>query len=154
MHLYKKLLKKLIIKNLTISTAESCTGGLLAYCFTKNKDSSKVYKGGYITYSNDLKIKNLNVRKKTMEIYGAVSKQTAEEMVSSLYQKNKTNISISTTGIAGPSGATNNKPVGLIYIGFCFNGNINIIKKNFKGSRLKIQKQCVDFIFKYLNNLI
>ena len=89
-----------------------------------------------------------------MEIYGAVSKQTAEEMVSSLYQKNKTNISISTTGIAGPSGATNNKPVGLIYIGFCFNGNINILEKKFKGSRLKIQKQCVDFIFKYIEKSI
>ena len=154
MSLSKKILNKLIMKNISVSTAESCTGGLLAYNFTKNKDSSKVFKGGYITYSNDLKIRNLNVRKKTIQIYGAVSKQTAKEMVSALNLKTKTNISISTTGIAGPTGGTNNKPVGLIYIGFCFNGNINILKKKFKGSRLKIQKQCVDFIFKYIEKSI
>ena len=154
MYLYKKVIKKLIDKNLTISTAESCTGGLLAYCITRNKNASKIYKGGYITYSNELKIRELKVKKITLKNFGAVSKATAKEMVNGLYIKSKTNISVSTTGIAGPDGGSKNKPVGLIYIGFSINGKVNIFKKNFKGSRLQIQKKCVDFIFKYLNKLI
>ena len=132
MHLYKKIIRKLIKDSITISTAESCTGGLLAYSITKNKDSSKIYKGGYITYSNELKIKNLNVKKTTIKKYGAVSKETAKEMVRGLFVKTKTNICISTTGIAGPGGGSKNKPIGLIYIGIRVNGKVEILKKNFK----------------------
>jgi PncC family amidohydrolase len=154
MSLFNKLLKKLIIKNISVSTAESCTGGLLAYSFIKNKDSSKIFKGGYVTYSNEMKINELNVRKVSLEKNGAVSYQIAEEMIKGLYQKNKTNICISTTGIAGPGGATKNKPVGLIYIGIRLNKKKIIIKKKFKGTRIQIQKKCVYFIFKYLDKLI
>ena len=154
MHLYKKIIRKLIKENITISTAESCTGGLLAYSITKNKNSSKIYKGGYITYSNELKIKNLNVKKTTIKKYGAVSKEIAKEMVRGLFMKTKTNICISTTGIAGPGGGSKNKPIGLIYIGIRVNGKVEILKKNFKGSRIEIQKNCVNLIFKYLSKLI
>ena len=154
MSLFNKLLKKLIIKNISISTAESCTGGLLAYSFIKNKDSSKIFKGGYITYSNEMKIKELKVRKASLEKNGAVSYQVAEEMIKGLYQKNKTNICISTSGIAGPGGSTKNKPVGLIYIGIRLNKKNIIIKKKFKGTRIQIQKECVNFIFKYLEKLV
>ena len=154
MHLYKKIIRKLIKDSITISTAESCTGGLLAYSITKNKDSSKIYKGGYITYSNELKINNLNVKKTTIKKYGAVSKETAKEMVRGLFVKTKTNICISTTGIAGPGGGSKNKPIGLIYIGIRVNGKVEILKKNFKGSRIEIQKNCVNLIFKYLSKLI
>ena len=154
MHLYKKIIRKLIKDSITISTAESCTGGLLAYSITINKDSSKIYKGGYITYSNELKIKNLNVKKTTIKKYGAVSKETAKEMVRGLFVKTKTNICISTTGIAGPGGGSKNKPIGLIYIGIRVNGKVEILKKNFKGSRIEIQKNCVNLIFKYLSKLI
>ena len=117
MSLSKKILNKLIIKNISVSTAESCTGGLLAYNFVKNRDSSKVFKGGYITYSNEMKIKELKVKKVSLNKNGAVSYQVAEEMIEGLYKKNKTKICISTTGIAGPGGSTIRKPVGLIYIG-------------------------------------
>lgn len=151
---YKKLLNKLIYNNISISTAESCTGGLLAYSFTKNKDSSKVFIGGYITYSNQLKLNELNIKFSTLKKYGAVSPEIAKEMVKGLYSKNKTDICISTTGIAGPSGATKNKPVGLVYIGIRLNSKTNVIKKKFKGTRVQIQKKCVDFILKYLDNLI
>ena len=154
MSLFEKLLNKLIIKKISISTAESCTGGLLSYSFIKNKDSSKIFKGGYITYSNELKIKELKVKKVSLEKYGAVSHQIAEEMIKGLYQKNKTNICISTTGIAGPSGATKNKPVGLVYIGIRINKKNIILKKYFKGTRIQIQKKCVNFVFKYLDQLI
>lgn len=151
---YRKILNKLISNNISISTAESCTGGLLAYSLIKNKDSSKVFEGGYITYSNRLKIKDLKVKNLTLRRFGAVSRETAKEMVNGLYLKNKTKICISTTGIAGPGGATKNKPVGLIYIGIRLNSKTKIIKKNFKGTRLQIQKECVDYIFSYLNDLI
>ena len=154
MSLSKKILNKLIIKNISVSTAESCTGGLLAYSFVKNKDSSKVFKGGNITYSNEMKIKELKVKKVSLKKNGAVSYQVAEEMIEGLYKKNKTKICISTTGIAGPGGSTKNKPIGLIYIGIRINKKNIIIKKNFKGTRIQIQKKCVNFILKYLDKLI
>ena len=151
---YKKTLTKLIKKNISISTAESCTGGLLASNITKIKDCSKIYAGGYVTYSNELKIRDLNVKKTTIENFGAVSRETAIEMVNGLYLKNKTNICIVTTGIAGPCGGTKSKPVGLIYIGIIINGKKKVFKKNFSGSRIKIQKNCVSFIFNYLDKSI
>ena len=154
MSLYKNIINKLITRSISISTAESCTGGLLAYSFTKNKDSSKVFKGGYISYSNQLKISDLNVKKTSISKYGAVSPEIAKEMLRGLYLKNNTKICISITGIAGPDGSTKNKPIGLVYIGIRIHGKTNIIKKNFKGTRIQIQKQCVNFIFKYLDNLI
>ena len=154
MPLSKKILNKLIEKNISVSTAESCTGGLLAYSFVKNKDSSKVFKGGYITYSNDMKTKELKVKKISLKNNGAVSYRVAEEMIEGLYKKNKTKICISTTGIAGPGGSTPSKPVGLIYIGIRINEKKIILKKNFKGTRMQIQKKCVGFILKYLDTLI
>ena len=151
---YKKTLNKLIKKNISISTAESCTGGLLASSITKFKDSSKIYLGGYVTYSNELKIRDLGVKKTTIKKSGAVSKETALEMINALYIKNKTDICISTTGIAGPGGGTKSKPVGLIYIGILIKGRKKIFKKKFSGSRLSIQKDCISFIFNYLNKSI
>ena len=154
MPLSKKILNKLIMKNISISTAESCTGGLLAYSFVKNKDSSKVFKGGYISYSNEMKLKELKVKKVSLKKNGAVSYQVAKEMIEELCKKNKTKICVSTTGIAGPGGSTQNKPVGLIYIGIRINKKKIILKKNFKGTRIQIQKKCVNFILKYLDKLI
>ena len=154
MSLSKKILNKLILKNISVSTAESCTGGLLAYNFVKNTDSSKVFKGGYITYSNEMKIKELKVKKVSLNKNGAVSYQVAEEMIEGLYKKNKTKLCLSTTGIAGPGGSTKNKPVGLIFIGIRINKKNIILKKNFKGTRIQIQKKCINFILRYLDNLI
>ena len=154
MSLSKKILNKLIINNISVSTAESCTGGLLAYSFVKNTDSSKVFKGGYITYSNEMKIKELQVKKASLKKNGAVSYQVAEEMIEGLYKKNKTKICLSTTGIAGPGGSSPSKPIGLIYIGIRINKKNIIIKKNFKGTRIQIQKKCVNFILNYLDKLI
>ena len=154
MPLSKKILNKLIMKNISVSTTESCTGGLLAYNFVKNTDSSKIFKGGYITYSNEMKIKELEVKRVSLKKNGAVSYKVAEEMIDGLYKKNKTKICISTTGIAGPGGSTKNKPIGLIYIGIRINKKNIIIKKNFKGTRIQIQKKCVNFILKYLDKLI
>ncbi len=154
MSTYKKTVSKLIKKNISISTVESCTGGLLAYSFIKNKNISKIYKTGYIAYSNESKINILNVNKKLLNKYGAVSKEVAKLLVENLYKKEKTIITISTTGIAGPEKENSNKPVGLVYIGIKYKSVTKIYKKNFKGTRIEIQKKTIKFIFNKLNSLI
>ncbi len=136
-----KLLKK---KKLTVSFAESCTGGLLASTITAISGSSKVFNMGLITYSNNSKIKLLKVPKKVITKYGAVSYETCKLMVKNLGQISKSNISISITGVAGPSGGTKKKPVGLVYIGLKSGKKIIIIKNLFKfKERVSIQKATV-----------
>ena len=155
MSLYKnKIINYLIKNNITISTGESCTGGLLSYSFVKHKGTSKIYKTGLICYSNSSKIKKLNVYKKNIEKYGAVSFEVAKQMTINLAKIEKTNLSIITTGIAGPTGGSKNKPVGLVYIGFKYNKKLLIFKKKFSGTRIQIQKKTVNFIFKKIKELV
>ena len=154
MSIYKKTVNKLIKKNISVSTVESCTGGLLSYSFIKNSNISKVYKTGYITYSNESKINVLNVNKKILNKKGAVSKEVAKLLVENLFKKEKTMITISTTGIAGPTNDNSNKPIGLVYIGIKYKLNTKIYKKNFTGTRIQIQKKTIKFIFNKLNTLI
>ena len=154
MYLYKKIINKLILNKLSLSVVESCTGGLLAYNITKYRNASIIFNAGYITYSNESKIKDLKINKDTILKNGSVSAEVAKEMAENLFIKNKSKISISTTGIAGPGGSTKYKPVGLVYVGIHFNSKTRVFKKNFKGTRIQIQKQCVKFIFKHLDNLI
>ena len=115
--LSKKITNKLIKKKLTISVAESCTGGMLSSAITSVSGSSKVFNLGFVVYSNKSKINVLHISKKIIKKYGAVSKQVCLLMVKNLSKISKTNISISITGIAGPKGGTNKKPVGLVYVG-------------------------------------
>ncbi len=147
--------KKLIKKKLTISVAESCTGGLLAHNFTKLAGSSNYFQMGLITYSNQAKIKILKINKKIIKKYGAVSKECCKEMVKNLSNISKSKINISITGIAGPGGASNDKPVGLVYIGIK-KGNKIIIKKNiFKSKvRFSIQKITIKTVFKIIDKII
>ena len=154
MLLYKKITNKLIKNKITVSTAESCTGGILANSFIKYKNASKIFKTGYITYSNKSKIDNFKINKNILNKYGAVSYQVAKIMVENFYKKEKCILSISTTGIAGPNGATTLKPVGLVYIGIKYKLKIIIYKKIFKGSRIQIQKKTVRFIFNKISKLI
>ena len=147
--------KKLIQKKLTISVAESCTGGLLAHNFTKLANSSKYFQMGLITYSNEAKIKILKVNKNIIKKYGAVSKECCKSMVQNLSKISKSKINVSITGIAGPGGALKNKPVGLVYIGIK-KGKIMIIKENkFKSkNRNSIQKSTVLKVIKIILKLI
>lgn len=131
--------KLLCDKNLTISTAESCTGGMIAEKLISYPGISKVYLEGMITYSNDAKIKRLGVNKETLDKYGAVSEQTAKEMVEGIARESGSNIAIITTGIAGPDGGTKEKPVGLVYIGLYVNGSTKVKEFNFQGDRDKIR---------------
>ena len=142
--LIKRIIKKLIKKKIKISIAESCTGGLLSSGITSVAGSSRVFKLGIVSYSNDSKIKILNVSKILIKKYGAVSKQVCLAMVKNVAKIGKTKMSISVTGIAGPSGGTQKKPVGLVYLGIKIGNKININKFLFiNKERSYIQKTTV-----------
>ena len=147
--------KKLIKKKLTISVAESCTGGLLAHNLTKLANSSKYFQMGLTTYSNQAKMKILKVNKNIINRYGAVSKQCCKSMVQNLSKISKSKINISITGIAGPGGASKNKPVGLVYIGIK-KGKTLLIKENrFKSKKRNlIQTLTVKEVIKTMLKLI
>ena len=141
----KKIVNRLIKKKLTISTAESCTGGLLSSAIISAAGSSKVFKLGLVTYSNQSKIKVLKVFKNIIRKHGTVSEQVCLAMVMNLNKISKTSISISITGIAGPSGGTKKKPVGLVYVGIKKGNKINIKKYLFNNKcRSYIQKAAVN----------
>ena len=147
--------KKLIKKKLTLSVAESCTGGLLAHNFTKLANSSKYFQMGLTTYSNQAKIKILKINKNIIQKYGAVSKECCKAMVQNLFKISKSKINVSITGIAGPGGGTKEKPVGLVYIGIKKGNKIIINKTIFKSkSRKNIQsstvKKVIQIIFKII----
>jgi nicotinamide-nucleotide amidase len=144
----KKLIKKvrdnLIKKKITLSVAESCTGGLLSYSLTSLPGSSIFFKLGLVTYSNKSKISILNVPKKVLKKYGAVSNNVCLAMANNLNKISKTSISISITGIAGPNGASNKKPVGLVFIGIKKGNKAKVYKHFFKNTkRAVIQKNAV-----------
>ena len=150
-----KIVKLLTSKGLTVSFAESCTGGLLSSSITSISGSSKVFNMGLVTYSNNAKVKLLKVPKKTINKYGAVSYETCLSMVKNLSKISKSNISISITGVAGPTGGTKEKPIGLVYIGLK-KGRKTIIKKNFFNSkkRILIQKATVNQALKLILNIL
>ena len=150
-----KIVKLLTKKKLTISFAESCTGGLLSSSITSISGSSKVFNMGLVTYSNNAKVKLLKVPKETITKYGAVSYETCLSMVKNLSKISKSNISISITGIAGPNGGTKEKPVGLVYIGLKKGSKI-IVKKNYFKSkkRISIQKATVNQALKMILNIL
>ena len=153
--LSSKVIRILTKKKLSVSFAESCTGGLLASTITSISGSSKVFNMGLITYSNNAKVKLLKVPKKTITKYGAVSHETCLSMVENLSKISKSNISISITGVAGPNGGTKQKPVGLVYVGLK-KGRKTIIKKNLfenKG-RIFIQKATVKKVLKMIMNIV
>ena len=143
--LSKNVVKKLIKKKLKISFAESCTGGLLSSAVTSISGSSKIFSLGLIAYSNQSKSKVLKVSKKIIRKHGAVSEQVCLAMVKNVSKIGKTNMSVSITGIAGPSGGTKKKPVGLVYVGIKRDNKIIIKKHLFKNKgRPYIQRAAVN----------
>ena len=141
----KKIVNKLKKKKLKISFAESCTGGLLSSVITSISGSSKVFSLGLVVYSDKSKINILRVPKIIIKRYGSVSKQVCSSMVKNLSRISKANISLSITGIAGPSGGTTGKPVDLVYVGIKKGNKIKIKKYLFKNKgRNYIQKTAVN----------
>ncbi len=147
-YLHEVVGKLLIKTNTTISTAESCTGGLISKHLTEVAGISSVFHTGLVTYSNDAKIRLLGVREKTLTTYGAVSSQTALEMSKGARDKSGTDIGIAVTGIAGPGGGTFEKPVGLVYLGYCDNEKHFSKELRLSGSREKIRNLTVLNAFK------
>ncbi|MBI4656434.1 MAG: CinA family protein [Elusimicrobia bacterium] len=144
-HRCRRLCRRLKIRNATLATAESCTGGLLSHLITQVPGSSDYFKGGITAYSNGLKTGILGVRKKTLQKYGAVSKQCAIEMARGARKLFAADYSISVTGIAGPSGGTDKKPVGLVYFAVAGPDGAACFKKIFRGSRSTIKRLSADF---------
>ncbi|MCI8535038.1 MAG: competence/damage-inducible protein A [Hungatella sp.] len=135
-----RLLKKY---DLTVATAESCTGGLVAGRIVNVPGASDVFREGFITYSNKAKRKHLDVSKNTIKKYGAVSKETAREMAVGGVFATDSDICVAITGLAGPGGGTEEKPVGLVYMACCLGDNVTVEKYQFKGNREKIREQSV-----------
>ena len=132
-----RLLKK---HELTVATAESCTGGLVASRIVNVSGASDVFKEGFVTYSNKAKRKHLDVSKGTLKKYGAVSSQTAREMAIGGAFATDSDVCVSVTGIAGPDGGTEEKPVGLVYMACCFKDKVTVEKYQFKGNRDKVRE--------------
>ena len=148
--LLKRLYSLLKEKNITLSTAESCTGGLVAGAVTSVAGISSYYKEGFITYSNEAKKKHLFVPDHTLEKHGAVSHQTAFYMVHGLLKNTGADVGVAVTGIAGPGGGTEEKPVGLVYISTCAKGDVTVTKNIFSGDREEVRNKAVDAALKFL----
>ena len=146
--------KMLVETRRTVSVAESCTGGMVASKLTDVPGSSMCFKQSVVTYSNEAKMQLLNVKQETLEQFGAVSEQTANEMLDGILNLSKSEYAISITGIAGPGGGSTEKPVGLVYIGVSFNGNNEVNKFQFLGTRQDIRERATNVALDSLRRII
>jgi nicotinamide-nucleotide amidase len=143
--LEKVVVDTLSNKEWTISFAESCTGGLLASTIVNVPGSSIVFKEGFIVYANEAKMRRLHVSNETLNAFGAVSAECALEMVTNLQKITESNVAISVTGIAGPTGGSKEKPIGLVYFGFSIGSRTFVRKQQFTGDRNKIREHSVQY---------
>lgn len=139
-----ELVKKLTNKRYTITTAESCTGGLLSATLVNVSGASEVLNCAFVTYANEAKEQFAGVSRDTLLQHGAVSKETAAEMCAGCARMAHADMGLSTTGIAGPGGGTPDKPVGLVYIGCCLHGDVTVERHVFSGDRLRVREQTVE----------
>lgn len=161
--LEEQVVELLAARGLTVTTAESCTGGLIAGTLVNVAGASDVLNEGYVTYSNEAKERLVGVSHETLEKYGAVSPQTAREMAEGAAKAAGADAALSATGIAGPGGGTEEKPVGLVYVGCYLNGKTSVKECRFTGDRmenrmhtvetaLKMLKSCLQENFSYLDH--
>ena len=141
---------KLKDAGMTVTTVESCTGGLLSATLVDVSGASDVFYQGVVTYANEAKVRLVGVKEATLQAHGAVSEETAREMAEGGAKAANADAALSVTGIAGPGGGTKEKPVGLVYIGCYVNGK-TIVKKNlFTGNRREVREQAVETALKLL----
>ena len=140
----------LLAQGLTLATAESCTGGLVAHRITNVPGSSGYYLGGFVTYSNEAKEALLGVRHETLLAHGAVSEETAREMARGARQRLEADVAVSTTGIAGPTGSTPEKPVGLVYIALSAPDAELCLRQAWQGGRLANKEQSAEAVLHLL----
>lgn len=152
--LEKSVADLLLANGLTVTCAESCTGGMLSARLINVSGISQVYKSGFVTYSNKAKRKLLGVKKGTLDKYGAVSANTAEEMVKGARTASKAEAAVAVTGIAGPDGGTQEKPVGLVYIACSVKGEVTVQEYRFSGSREKIRESAVSAALVLMRNCV
>ena len=149
--LIQEIFAKLEFKNWMLATAESCTGGLISSAITNESGSSAYFDRGFVTYSNEAKMEMLGVSHETLSQFGAVSEQTAIEMVQGALKNSNADIAVSVTGIAGPTGGTPEKPVGLVYIGCATADNASAKAYNFNDmSREEVRENTVSEALKIL----
>jgi len=148
-----RIVKILTKKKLKISFAESCTGGMLSSRLVGVSGSSVVFDESIVTYSNEAKEKYLNVSKSTLAKYGSVSEEVANEMARGIVKCSNANIGVSITGIAGPTGATIGKPVGLVFIGMFYKKDY-VFKHIFKGSRQEVREQSTKAALRHILDLV
>ena len=135
------IVDRLASMNMTVATAESCTGGLIASSIVDIAGASDCFNEGYITYSNEAKMRNLSVKESTLMQYGAVSTQTAKEMAMGVRKKAHADFGIASTGIAGPGGGSPEKPVGLVYIACAYDDKCQVRQLNLSGDRSQVRHQ-------------
>ena len=152
--LLNQIAKTLTRKKFTLSVCESCTGGMLGSIITQVPGSSKYFPGGIIAYSNEVKQKIVGVKPTTLKKYGAVNAEVVREMAQGVRKRFKSDIGIGITGIAGPSGGSKRKPVGMVYIGIAYNKRILAEKYLFKGNRDQIRKKACKQALVLLNHLL
>ena len=144
----RSLLALMDAKGMTLATAESCTGGLIAAALTAIAGSSSVVMAGFVTYANDAKHKMVGVRQESVAAYGAVSEEVAREMAEGARERAGVSLALSCTGIAGPGGATPGKPVGLVFIGCAREGAATIVERHvFPGDRAAVRAATVAAAF-------
>jgi len=148
--LYKQCLKK----NIFVTTAESCTGGMLASSIVSVSGSSNIFKSSVITYSNEMKSLILKIPSKIIEINGAVSEIVAKKMAINVLTLLKADVSISVTGIAGPGGGSEEKPVGLVWMAIATSKSVVVQKNFFHGNRLEIRQKTTLEALKLANKTI
>ena len=143
-----EIISKLIEKNITLATAESCTGGSLGKIITSVSGVSQIYGYGFITYANEAKEKILGVPHEVLETVGAVSSETALAMAEGARRVSGSDIAVSVTGIAGPTGGTPEKPVGLVYIAIADKNGSEFRKLNLSGDRDEVRRKTCDEVFR------
>jgi PncC family amidohydrolase len=149
----EKIIKNFSEKNIRIAVAESCTGGYISNMFTNISGASNVFERGIVCYSNRAKIDLLNVDPKLIEDCGAVSEEVVRELANNIRLQSKVDIGIGISGIAGPTGGTPEKPVGLVFIGFSNKKGTIVDKYNFKADRITFKKKVLEKILQYIEKL-
>ena len=149
-----EVINNLLETKTTIASAESCTGGLVAKTITDFSGVSDIFGEGYVTYSNEAKARNLGVNPETLEKYGAVSRETCEEMAKGVRLRSGAAIGVSTTGIAGPGGGTKEKPVGLVYIGVSTEEKTVVEELRLTGTREEVRQKTVESLFELIQKAL
>lgn len=153
--MYQKVVNQLIEKGFHISFAESCTGGMASAALVSVADASKVLDVSFVTYANEAKIKYLGVKEETIEQYGVVSEEVARQMATGVAKEAGSEVGVGITGVAGPSGGTKDKPIGMVCFGFYINGEMVTYTKQFGDvGRNEVRNRSVAFVYETLESFL